>query len=145
MKIHAKTRKTWEHKVQKQAWLTSKRFSNSFSGNIFVYLSIGIYIKFFGNIKTFSCSNNPVQEIANSQCDLQYCVRWLCGLCVMLSAAMCHCPAVAAWCGGLWLDVGGGEGSGERESLGQLCEFHLVTTGGSVYSWDEIFNCLCLH
>jgi hypothetical protein len=55
-----------------------------------------------------------VQEIANSLCDLQYCVRWLRGLCVMvmLSAAMCRCPAVAAWCGGLLLD-GGEAGRGE--------------------------------
>jgi hypothetical protein len=55
-----------------------------------VYLSIGIYIKFFGNIKTFYCSNNPVQEIANSLCDLKYCVRRLHVLCVMLLC--CHEP-----------------------------------------------------
>jgi hypothetical protein len=55
-----------------------------------MYLSIGIYIKFFGNIKIFYCSSNPVQEIANSLGDLKYCVRRLHVLYVMLSC--CHEP-----------------------------------------------------
>jgi hypothetical protein len=99
-----------------------------------VYLSIGIYIKFFGNIKTFYRSNNPVQEIANSLCDLKYCVRRLHVLYVMLSC--CH-ELLSSCCRMvrrpvIGRGVAGGKG-GERES-GQLHEFLSLTTDGSVLS-----------
>ena len=97
-----------------------------------MYLSIGIFTKFFGNIKTFYCSNNPVKEIANSLCDLKYCVRRLHVLCVMLLC--CHEP-LSSWPHGAaacdWTGGGGKGRGGERES-GQLHGFHSITTDGSV-------------
>jgi hypothetical protein len=57
-----------------------------------VYLSIGIYIKFFGNIKTFYCSYNPVHEIANSLCDLHYYVWWLHSAHVVRDDVCCYLP-----------------------------------------------------
>ncbi len=97
-----------------------------------MYLSIGIYINFFRNIKTFYCSNNPVQEIATSLYDLKYCVRRLHVLSVMLSC--CHEP-FSSCCRMVRRPViGGGMRAGkggERES-GQLYGFHSLTTDGSV-------------
>ncbi len=62
-------------------------------------------------------------------------------------AVSCYVP-LSSCCCMVWGSVigwGRGEGSGERGSVGQLCEFHSVTTGGSVYNRDELFNCLCLQ
>ncbi len=80
-----------------------------------MYLPIGIYIKFFGNIITFNFLNNPVQEIANYPMGSKILCEVAAGLCVMLSAAIWPCPAVITWCGGLWMVGGGGEGSREKE------------------------------
>ncbi len=124
--------KIYANQVKNQAWLTSKRFCNSFSGNIFVYLSIGIYIKFFGNIKIFYCSNNPVQEIANSLCDLKYSLRRLHVLYVMLSC--CHEP-LSSCCRMVRRSVigrGVAVGKGWERESGQLHGFHSLTRDGSV-------------
>jgi hypothetical protein len=84
-------------------------------------------------MKTFYCSNNPVEEIANSLCDLKYCVRRLHVLYVMLLC--CHEP-LSSCCRMVRRPVigrgGGGKGRWVEREKGQLFGFHSLTTDGSV-------------
>jgi hypothetical protein len=85
-------------------------------------------MKLFGMVKFLILSSIPVEETANSSCEIKHCV-WgcekgcqLCELLLMPCAAVQQLPHVRRWACD-WTVCGEG---------GEMHWFHSVTVGGSV-------------